>query len=264
MKEIQPKELKEICVKVLDKFDQICKENNFRYSIYYGTLIGAVRHQGFIPWDDDVDVIMPREDYEKLMAMQYDDGNYEIKNYSYTKDYFYPFAKMIDKNTLLIEKHRCEKNMGVYIDIFPCDYVDNYGNGFDKDISKALKGRMFINHLGGSTDREQSKNIFHYYLKIIAHKIMNPFKINLIKKFDTQFIKDNGDYGINFVNNFDGESQLIKTKYWDSLIPMKFENIEVMGFADYDAILSKKYGDYMQIPPESAQISHHGFVAYYK
>jgi lipopolysaccharide cholinephosphotransferase len=259
MREIQTTELKDICVKILSKFDQICKENNLRYSIHYGTLVGAVIYQGFVPWDDDIDVAMPREDYEKLMALQYNDENYEIKHYSYTKDYFYPFAKMIDKNTLLIEKHRCEKNMGVYIDIFPFDYVDIFDSEFDKYISKALKGRIFINHLGGSTEREQSKNNFHYYLKFIAHKITIPFRLNWIKKFDTQFIKDEGDYCIHF-----GGNSLMNSKCWNSLIPMKFENIEVMGFADYDTILKNKYGNYMQAPPKSAQISHHGFVAYYK
>lgn len=264
MREISNDDLKIICKNILKKFTEICKEHDLKYSIFYGTLIGAVRHGGFIPWDDDIDVVMPRKDYEKLLKLQYEDDQYEIKNYRYTKDYFYPFSKMIDKNTVVIEKSRAEKNMGVFIDIFPIDYVDNYNNGFDKDIAKALKNRIFMCHLAGSTDKKYAKSIANYIIKKAAHFIMDPFRLRLIEKFDKEFIKENGEYCINFVNNAEGESQLLKAEYWDNLIAMKFEDIEVMGFADYDAILTKKYGDYMKLPPKDRQATHHSFDSYYR
>lgn len=264
MREIGNDDLKSICKDILKKYTEICKEHNLRYSIFYGTLIGAVRHGGFIPWDDDIDVVMPREDYERLVALQYEDEKYEIKNYRYTDDYFYPFCKMVDKDTEIFEKYRAEKNMGLYIDIFPIDYVDNYENGFDRDIAKALRNRHFMNHIAGSTERKYAKNTLHYVLKIAAHIIIDPFRKRLIEKFDREFVKENGEYCINFVNNAEGAVQLLKTEYWDNLIPMKFEDLTVMGFADYDAILTKKYGDYMQLPSEDKQISHHTFKAYYK
>lgn len=264
MREISNDELKIICKDILKKFTDICKEHDLKYSIFYGTLIGAVRHSGFIPWDDDIDVIMPREDYEKLLKLQYEDDRYEIKNYRYTKDYFYPFCKMIDKGTVIFEKYRAEKNMGIFIDIFPIDYVDNIDSGFERDIAKALRNRKFMNHLAGSTDKEYASNTLIYCIKKIAHFVMNPFRLRLIEKFDKEFIKENGEYCINFVNNVEGASQLLKTEYWDNLIPMKFEDIEVMGLADYDAILTKKYGDYMQLPPKQEQVTHHSFHSYYK
>lgn len=264
MTKVSNDEIKKICVDILAEFDKICRENNLKYSIFYGTLIGAVRHKGFIPWDDDVDVIMPREDYEKLLKLEYEDENYEIKNYRYTKDYFYPFAKMIDKNTVLFENYRAEKNMGVYVDIFPADYVEKPDEEFSKDIKKALKNREFMNHLGGSTDKKYAKNALNYIVKKAAHFVMDPFRLKIIEKCDKQFIKKSGSYCINFVNNAEGECQLFKSEYWESLIPVKFENITVMAFADYDKILTKKYGDYMQMPPKEKQITHHTFVAYYK
>lgn len=264
MREISNDDLKIICKDILKKFTEICKEHNLKYSIFYGTLIGAVRHKGFIPWDDDVDVVMPRTDYEKLLALQYEDEQYEIKSYRYTKDYFYPFSKMIDKNTVIYEKYRAEKNMGLYIDIFPVDYVDNYENGFEKDIAKALRNRRFMNHLAGSTEKKYAKNLPNYIIKKAAHIIMDPFRISLIGKFDTEFVKESGEYCINFVNNVEGAVQIFKSSYWDNLIPMKFEDVDVMGFGDYDEILSRKYGDYMQLPPKDEQITHHSFKSYYK
>lgn len=264
MRKIPNDEVKVICVNILKKFTEICREHNLRYSIYYGTLIGAVRHKGFIPWDDDIDVVMPRADYEKLMLLQYRDDLYEIKNYSYSSDYFYPFAKMIDKSTHIEEKYRSEKGMGLYIDIFPVDYVDNYPKGFERDIHNALRTRRLINHLAGSTDRKYAENIVKYAAKKLVHLFTDPVRLKVIENFDHRYIKESGEYCINFVNNAEGAVQLMKSAYWDNLIPMKFEELEVMGFADYDAILTKKYGDYMQLPPKEAQITHHSFTAYYK
>lgn len=264
MREISNDNLKLICKDILKRFTEICDEQNLKYSIFYGTLIGAVRHQGFIPWDDDIDVVMPREDYEKLINLQYEDDRYEIKSYRYTDDYFYPFSKMVDKTTVIFEKYRAEKNMGLYIDIFPIDFVDNYENGFDKDIAKALRNRRLMNHMAGSTDKKYAKNPLNYIIKIVAHKIMDPFRLSLIEKFDKEFIKDSGEYCINFVNNAEGAVQIFKSSYWDNLIPMKFEDLEVMGFGDYDDILGRKYGDYMSLPPAEAQVTHHSFTSYYK
>lgn len=264
MELISAEKVREILIKELAEFDKICKDNNLKYSVFYGTLLGAVRHKGFIPWDDDIDVAMPREDYDKLMAMQINNDNYEIKHYKYTDGYYYPFAKMIDKTTYIEEKDRNEKDMGLYIDIFPIDYVDNYGNGFDKEIRSALRAREFINHLTASTKKKYAKNALKFILKKIIHLFTDPFRIPFLTRFEQKHIKENGEYCINFVNNFDGESQLLKSEYWQRLIPMQFENISVTGFADYDAILTKKYGNYMELPKDADQISHHGFTAWYK
>ena len=97
VKELTLDEMKAVELGILKKFDSICKENGLEYSLAYGTMLGAIRHKGFIPWDDDIDVFMKREDYEKLLALKYDDGDFEIKSYRYSKNYYFLYSKMVDK-----------------------------------------------------------------------------------------------------------------------------------------------------------------------
>lgn len=100
-KELTLDEMKAVELGILKKFDSICKENGLEYSLAYGTMLGAIRHKGFIPWDDDIDVFMKREDYEKLLKLKYDDGDFEIKSYRYSKNYYFLYSKMVDKRTYI-------------------------------------------------------------------------------------------------------------------------------------------------------------------
>ena len=100
-KELTLDEMKAVELGILKKFDSICKENGLEYSLAYGTMLGAIRHKGFIPWDDDIDVFMKREDYEKLLELKYDDGDFEIKSYRYSKNYYFLYSKMVDKRTYI-------------------------------------------------------------------------------------------------------------------------------------------------------------------
>ena len=102
-KELTLDEMKAVELEILKKFDSICKENGLEYSLAYGTMLGAIRHKGFIPWDDDIDVFMKREDYEKLLTLKYDDGDFEVKSYRYSKNYFFLYSKMVDKRTSICE-----------------------------------------------------------------------------------------------------------------------------------------------------------------
>ena len=143
LKKIEIDEMKEYLLGILQEFDKLCQENQMRYSIAYGTLLGAVRHKGFIPWDDDVDVVMPREDYEKLLSIKYKTKKYEVKSYRYSEDYYYEFSKMIDRDTLVLEKYRCDANMGIFIDIFPMDYLEDKRD-LEHAMRKAQKNKSMV------------------------------------------------------------------------------------------------------------------------
>lgn len=124
MKEISVSQAKQILLEILQEFHQFCHRENLRYSLYAGSLIGALRHQGFIPWDDDIDVLMPREDYERLFHLYRTSPHpaYLELNDSRTRPgYFYPFMKLEDTRTIMIGKGKKRVRIGLHIDIFPLD-----------------------------------------------------------------------------------------------------------------------------------------------
>lgn len=127
MRELNLNEVKEIQLRVLEFFSTYCKENKLRYSAYLGTLLGAIRHKGYIPWDDDIDLMMPRDDYDNLVKnFNYANEKFGLLSIESNNNYYLPFAKIYAKKTLLVEDIDIEfEELGVYIDIFPVDYHDN-------------------------------------------------------------------------------------------------------------------------------------------
>ncbi len=263
MTELSTEELKETCKNIFVKFDEICRENGLRYSAGTGTLIGAVRHKGFIPWDDDIDVIMPRGDYEKLLALQYEDENYKIMNYRYCKGYFHTFTKMIDKRTKIIEPMRAEKNMGVFVDIFPTDYFNDL-NDTDKIVKRARRNADFWNHLGGNLAYNKGLNP-KYIAKLLFRLAVLPFRKTLLYRFDNYFNKlEYGKYSANLQLAFYKDREFFDSRLWEELIYLPFEDTQVAVFKDYDEYLGKIFGDYMTPPPEDQRCTTHTFTAYRK
>ena len=263
MQQLSLEELKQIELDILKRFDAICRENNLQYSLAYGTMLGAVRHQGFIPWDDDIDVFMKREDYEKLLSLQYDDGRYEIKSYRYTKGYYYPFSKMIDAFTVLDEPWRADKNMGVYIDIFPLDTVQITDENEIAPILKkadALFNRAY--HMGHKLSHHKSFSL-RYIVKLLFLLLTYPFKRAVIGKAERFAMKDkSGNYRAMLVQI--SPAAFVESVYYDDVIDMPFEDGEFPVYKQYDYLLTKEYGDYMQLPPEEKRVSNHSFTAYRK
>ncbi len=264
MQELTLSEIQKISTETLERFDSICKKYNLRYSVAYGTMLGAVRHGGFIPWDDDADVQMPREDYEKLIKLQYEDDEYKILHYSYCDNFFYTFAKMVDKRTDLKEPYRGEKNMGVYIDIFPVDYVGDYDTEAPKNVEKAWKSCKFWEHLG--SDIKVNKSFSPKYLaKLVFRGAVFPFRKRMLRHFDFAFagIKES-EYCAVLQEGYYKMGECFPTKLWDELAEYDFDGIKVLGFKDYDKYLSTVFGDYMTPPPVERRRPCHSFKAYKK
>ena len=263
MTELTIEEQKEICKNILKKFDEICKENNLKYSMAYGTLLGAIRHGGFIPWDDDIDVIMPRADYEKLLSFQYDDPNYKILNYRYSKHYYYTFSKMIDKRTFISEPQRGEKDMGIFIDIFPVDYVGDIKKEAKDNFEKALRNDSIWLRLGSNINT--NKGFTPKYIAKLAFRAATlPVRKTLLYHYDTAFTKiPKSEYCANFQLSY-GINECFGTELWNDIKYIPFEDIEAAAFADYDAYLSAVFGDYMTPPEEKDRVTTHPFKAYKK
>lgn len=244
---ISSEKRKIILLKILEQFTDFCNAKGLRYYLAYGTLIGAVRHKGFIPWDDDIDVVMPIEDYFRFLDEYPKAGRYGVLSILSENEYFFPFAKLVDHETYL-HHHGFPITwmQGMYIDIFPM-------SGFQKDIpfhEQWLEQSLL--------DIEW---YWYYVSKDIVHKKMYDCRQKILdRKFQIKF------------NEADlvGVLTTLPAKPW-SLDPCLFGEGCQLIFAGkpyrvpvgYDAYLKKIYGNYMQVPPIEEQRVH-GFPAYIK
>ncbi len=255
------REIQQDVLLILECFDRFCQDNNLRYSLAYGTLIGAVRHKGFIPWDDDIDVLMPREDYEKMLQIGYDDGRFELKNYNLCNNYYYAFAKMYDKKTIVIDKSRVEKDLGLYIDIFPMDFfcgdvkqVRAYGR-------KGMKMQFLARSIGV---KPFSYFRPRYIIRSLIGVALFPFRNRIFYKLNSLGCsEEDADYCAFVIHN-DSFPEIFDSSIWNNLINMNFEGHSFPVFSDYDKFLTMVYGDYMTPPPKEYQVSVHGIEAYMK
>lgn len=130
-------EIKKIQLEILKYVDQFCSQNNIKYALGYGTLIGAVRHKGFIPWDDDIDIIMRRNDYNRFIELfSKETGRYKVWSHNLQTDYPIPYAKVTDEKTLKLEGTNYYVERGVDIDVFPLDDLPNDEKAVDKVFKK--------------------------------------------------------------------------------------------------------------------------------
>ncbi|MFQ9516381.1 MAG: phosphorylcholine transferase LicD [Eubacterium sp.] len=266
MKEIMEKELRQIQVDILKYIDQICKENDIQYSIAYGTLIGAVRHKGYIPWDDDIDIVLLRTEYEKLLDILYkkNDG-YRVLS-PRDKKYYFSYAKLSDERTMLIEKNwKKIEGMGVNIDIFPLD-------GWPTDNREAyFKEAMQLR----SNIESCMTDIWYYhpkkYMRVIKY-LVRYGKVKKIKKKESDYHKTRLK---EFLEQYDENQEyvgyipdmpfaLFPREMFQNYTDMKFENETFRAVKDYDTFLKPVYGDYMQLPPEEKRVSNHDFKAYWR
>ena len=232
--------------------DKICREHNLRYSLAYGTLIGAIRHKGFIPWDDDIDIIMPRSDYEKLQNIikTMDSDEFGLMD-SNDLDSFYVtrMAKVYNKKTYLKEfPHKYVLEYGAFVDIFAV-------NGMPDDIEeiKKMEKDIFI-----------CSRCLHALLSEDTHIFPEPFAkwaLNKSNKIFNRFDFDSSKYAMNFEGD-SIEKELIETDLFNHLIDVEFEGHQFKVFEQYDSYLKQMYGDYMQLPPIEEQEPHHSFDLY--
>ena len=267
METIEVNELKQIQIDILNNVDDFCRKNNIHYWIDCGTLLGAVRHKGYIPWDDDIDIGMLRKDYEIFRKKFNKDNNsiYKFHCFENDKEWFLPYGKVLNENTILYEP---DKKTGVkssiYIDVFVYDNVPND----DKVISTMYKKRdlyKILNNLqtfkGFYTKNRSKYNIFrypfHYLMKVFPKRYFVKLSIKNSKQFCSIPTKK--------IGNFTSVSKVICDKsIFDEFVDLEFEGKKYSAPKEYDKWLFEFYGDYMKLPPIENRVSHHRFEAYYK
>ncbi len=261
-KKLSLAEIKQAEVEILDYFVEVCNENNLSYYLDGGTLLGAVRHKGFIPWDDDIDVLMPRPDYEKLIRiMSSDHGRFKLVSSDTCMDYYYPYAKIIDTNTELIDEEASLLSYGLFIDIFPIDGLpadDKERKHFQDKIWKYRNIRWYS--LKKLSCDEGISNLF----KIMIGKLVgNRRAWNLLKKNVSKYNMYDSEYAYNIVEST-RKYRNTHRRIFDEKIYLEFEGKKYAAPFGYDEYLTELYGDYMQLPPEAERVSNHSFIAYKK
>lgn len=254
-------------IKILTEIKNLCESNGLRYYMLSGTLLGAVRHNGFIPWDDDADIGLPRKDYDCFVELykKYGNPEYELVTLHDEKSEYNYVCKLQSKK-VIVKDQSCEaaKETGAWIDIFPLD-----GMPSNKIVYKLHKLNLII-HRGlwkfsddgnigvDSSARTKFENIAILVgKKLRIGKILNKRKRiialdSVLRKYDFDSCK----ITLNYYNAYKFKESYSK-KIYENVTYYPFENITLPGPTDYDAYLSHLYGDYMTPPKESERNKHH-------
>lgn len=248
-------------IEILEEIVRLCQKYNLSYFLNYGTLIGAIRHRGFIPWDDDLDIGMPRDDYETFLRVAKEelDEKFFLQNSDTETQYWLPFSK-IRKNDTIFEESSLARmddtiHKGIFVDIFPLDYVKKHGGFFvhvQFILSKAINETMYYK-AGVYSGKESLK---YRTLDMVLSKL--PFKTlcRLQKKVASLQGKGEKEFLADFCSS---------RKYLESIYPADyFIPVQETEFAGkkfcvpnkYDLYLKTLYGDYMQLPKEEDRVNH--------
>lgn len=243
--------------------DKLCKEYNLRYSLAGGTLIGAIRHKGFIPWDDDIDIFMPRPDFDKFIDV-FNEINSSIYIISspYDKNNFLAgnFLQIYNKNTFLkLISDKYDIKLGAYIDIFPIDGLPNNLDHAKKHYSKYKLYRKILHVISEYRYRKDSA------FKNLLSKVFNPLGNSALESLVRYYYKydfNSSKYCALLEPGNRLESNLLETDFFNNLIEVPFEDKKFLAFADYDVYLKRYYGDYMKFPPVEERQRPHNFELY--
>lgn len=271
MEKLDIGQIKELSFEVLCSLVKVCEDHGLRYSLTGGTLIGAVRHQGFIPWDDDIDVMMPRPDYDRLIELS------KTQNFDFNlrcakldgADYPYPFAKACHSRTLLTEKDTRDSKvkLGVYVDIFP---VDGAGNGFRSAKLRVMRFQVLhgLKITANWTSYHRSKMRRWYYepLRYLCYLISRLVSEKHIDRAIDKFLRRKDYERSGYVGRLVGDRgsrEVMPKSLFEAVTKVTFEGKEFDAISGYHEFLTRLYGDYMQLPPVHKQVSHHEFEAYW-
>lgn len=262
MNKVSDQEIKRRELEILKFIDSFCRKNDITYFLAYGTLIGAIRHNGFIPWDDDIDIVMKREDYEKFKELFIDESlQYKMLNIDTNKEYYYPFIKIVDTETRVSEiDFKKIPDLGVCVDIFP---LDNYSPKLMKFNSIELNKRKHL--LARSTKFIKTKSTFKNIIKFFSfllYKNKNPRKYAINLEQMGRRSKNKSDLlCVLFPPKI--RKNLFRTQWYDEVIEHKFEDGMFYIPKNYDQILTSYYGNYMEYPPIEQRNSGHNIDVYF-
>ncbi|MBT0931723.1 LicD family protein [Streptococcus infantarius subsp. infantarius] len=259
--------LHQIDLEIVKNVIKICEKYNLKYFMLGGTMLGAIRHGGFIPWDDDIDLGMPRKDYETFLEIAEKElpDYLQVVNYKNTPSYQYYITRIQDKNVKVIEKRIGNDSKFTYasIDIFPIDGTPNNKLLRKLYFFRVLSHRALMSlYYKDSIDRKRKRGTIEKAFlwimeKIPFEKIIDPYKEK--EKIDKLLSSQNVDTS-KYIGNIMGAyrtREIVPKGWYGKGTKYKFEDIELIGFDNYHEYLKYTYGDYMELPPVDSRKTHY-------
>lgn len=266
-------EIQKVSLSILKEIGSICEKNHFKYFLAYGTLIGAIRHGGYIPWDDDVDIMMPRPDYEKFLqycSIHKDNlGFLEILNPQTNDKYPYMLTRVSDTRYVIEVKNERSYNSGVFIDIYPLDGIGNTEEEALAHLKNTTKYPSLIflatriyYHFG--ITKGWKKRLIKVPAFIYTHIRGKKYFMKKLDDLLSLYQYEDCKYVGAAAWCTHPERNIYEKEWCENLIKGKFEDGEFYIPKEYDKMLKVTYGDYMKLPPEKDRIYHHMYKAYKK
>lgn len=263
MRKMEIAELRSIQLDILREIDAFCRKHGIRYFLCYGSLIGAIRHKGYIPWDDDIDISMPRPDYERFVR-EFSSSRFVLLDKSRDKNHPYLYGKVSDPETIVKENYDCPIEVGVNVDIFPIDGLPDDKKESDRlcEKLKKLRRMLEVKRLYVSKDRPLWKNILHVSGKLILLPVPDCCILRHIGKLQQRYPYENASWVADL--NFGGKERRVPKSLFERTVEVDFEGGKFWAPEGYDTWLRSIFGDYMQLPPEEKRVSNHFFEVYHK
>lgn len=262
MSDIELKKLQNTLLIIMDEIDRLCRLHNFKYSLFAGSLIGAIRHNGIIPWDDDIDICMPREDYNAFLETCKKElkKEFSVTSIETKSEYGYGFSKITLCGTKIKQNGLYKGNniFQLWVDIFPYDCIpnskikqkiQNYKNYF---LVKLLEERYDGIYGKKTFIKIVIYSIFHIINFIIPSHILKEKLVNNMTKYN----KDDAKEITCLSSPYKYEREILPASFFDKLSDYNFCGRKYLGFSNYDFYLTKIYGDYMKLPPENKRHTH--------
>ena len=265
-------EVQKGALEVLKKIDEVCKKLDLRYFLAYGTLIGAIRHKGFIPWDDDIDIMMPRKDYDILIKYFIDYKSelmpFEVINPQVNDKCPYTISRISDSRYCLNVDNEDDYGIGLFVDVYPLDGVGTTVEEYTrlKNRSSRYASMCFLS-TRQKVKRENTKSTLKYIVKFpafaVAKMLGKKYFMKKLYRMEKQCDYDKSNYvGCIIWASDDGLRGIFPKEWFDEMTDVEFEGYHFKAPKEYDKVLSHGYGDYMKLPPEKDRIAHHYYDAY--
>ena len=265
MEIVDLKQLRAIQKEILDSIHSFCMTKGIRYSLCAGSLLGAVRHHGYIPWDDDIDIMMPRVDYERFVKEYHSNDNYilDLRKEGHCVELF---IKVCRKGTIMIDKMLGRALWGINIDIFPVDgYPDNTCFHCDSILAKKKMVEKLCPIYKSISNKQQR---IKWFIKFCAKRVVffYPHSFLYLKAEIDQMVRaysiEEEMLGCRLLGGY-GYREVLDARLFQSYTDVLFEGDYYRSISDYDTYLKSLYGNYMELPPKEKQVTHHLYDSFF-